>query len=162
MLVLLTNGELTAFDRLMKYGEPLLIRKAHPCEEIYSNKYAAGLKTLLVEYVMKQNRYLTGKERNPKTREELKEANGGIPLLTDLCLAMRSDTLGMIRGLGEVLTCIYEPAVTSARGGISAFSAAREPNKYARWNGAELVQARRVESLNPLTGDKVEVLRIPA
>ena len=61
-----------------------------------------------------QKRYLTGEERNPKTREELKEANGGIPLLTDLCLAMRTDPLGMIRGLGEVVTCIYGPAVTYA------------------------------------------------
>ena len=59
-----------------------------------------------------QNRYLTGEERNPKTREELKEANGGIPLLTDWCLAMRSDPLGMIRGLGEVVTCICGRAVT--------------------------------------------------
>ena len=50
----------------------------------------------------------------PKTREELKEANGGIPILTELCLAMRSDPLGMIRGLGEVVTCIYGPAVTYA------------------------------------------------
>ena len=46
-----------------------------------------------------QNRCLMGEERNPKTKEELKEANGGKPLLTDLCLAVRSDPLGMIRGL---------------------------------------------------------------
>ena len=59
-----------------------------------------------------QNRYLVGEERNPKTREEWKEANGGIPLLTDLCLAMRSDPLGVIRGLREVVTCIYGPAMT--------------------------------------------------
>ena len=113
-LVLLTLGELMAFHRLMKYGEPLSIRKAHPSGETYSNKCAAGLKTLLVEYLRMQNRYLTGEEGNPKTREELKEANGGIPLLTDLCFAMRSDPLGMIRGLGEVVTCIYGPAVTYA------------------------------------------------
>ena len=43
-----------------------------------------------------------------------REANGGIPLLTDLCLAMRSDPAGMIRGLEEVVTCIYGPAVTCA------------------------------------------------
>ena len=40
--------------------------------------------------------------------------NGGMPLLTDLCLAMRSDPLGMARRLGEVVTCIYGPAVTYA------------------------------------------------
>ena len=49
-----------------------------------------------------------------KTREEWMEANGGIPLLTDLCLAMRSDPMGLIRGFGEVLTCIYGPAMTYA------------------------------------------------
>ena len=32
----------------------------------------------------------------------------------DICLARRSDPLGMIRGLGEVVTCIYGPAVTCA------------------------------------------------
>ena len=51
-----------------------------------------------------QNRYLTGEEKNPKTKEELKEANRGMPLLTDLCLAMRSEPLGMIGELGEIVT----------------------------------------------------------
>ena len=57
---------------------------------------------------------MTGEEKNPKTRDEWREANGGIPLLTDLCLAMRSDPVGVIRGLEEVVTCIYGPAVTYA------------------------------------------------
>ena len=92
-----------------------------------------------------QNRYLTGEEKNPKTKEELKEANGGMPLLTDLCLAMRSDPLGMIRGLGEVVTCIYGPAVTYAFPDplVAAYrklSGTRELNKCARRNSAKLVQ----------------------
>ena len=37
-LVLLTHGELTAFHRLMKYGEPLSVRKAHPSVRTYSYK----------------------------------------------------------------------------------------------------------------------------
>ena len=37
-----------------------------------------------------------------------------MPLLTDLCLAMKSDPLGMIRGLGKVVTCIFGPAVKYA------------------------------------------------
>ena len=113
-LVLLTHGELTAFHRLMKYGEPLSKKKAHPSTETYSYKCTAGLKTLLVEYLLMQNRYLTGEEKNPKTKKEWKEANGGMSLLTDLCLAMRSDPLRIIRGLEEVVTCIYGPAVTYA------------------------------------------------
>ena len=61
-----------------------------------------------------QNRHMTGEEKNPKTREEWRKMNGGMPLLTDLCLAMRSDPMGIIRGLEEVVTCIYGPAVTYA------------------------------------------------
>ena len=113
-LILLRHGELTTFHRLMKYGEPLSVRKAHPSPETYSYKCAAGLKTLLVEYLLMQNRHLTGEERSAKTREEVREANGGILLLTDLCLAMKSDPLGMIRGLRDVVTCDYVPAVTYA------------------------------------------------
>ena len=61
-----------------------------------------------------QNRHMTGEEKNPKTRTEWRETNGVIPLLTDMCLAMRSDPVGVIRGLKEVVTCIYGPAVTYA------------------------------------------------
>ena len=111
-LVLLTHGELVSYYRLMKYGEPLSMGKTHSSIDAYSYKCAAGLKTLLVEYLLMQNRHMTGEEKNPKTRDEWREANGGIPLLTDLCLAMRSDPVGMIRGLEEVVTCIYGPAVT--------------------------------------------------
>ena len=113
-LVLLTHGELASFHRLMRYGEPLSMGRTHSSIETYSYKSAAGLKTLLVQYLLMQNRHLTGEEKSPKTREEWRRVNGGMPLLTDLCLAMRSDPMGMIRGLGEVVTCIYGPAVTFA------------------------------------------------
>ena len=113
-LVLLTHGELVSFHRLMEYGEPLSMGKVHSSIETYSYKCAAGLKTLLVQYLMMQNRHMTGEDKNPTSREEWKKINGGMPLLTDLCLAMRSDPMGMIRGLEEVVTCIYGPAVTYA------------------------------------------------
>ena len=67
-VVILTNLELTAFH----CGEPLWVRKAHPGVETYSNNCAAGLKKLIVEYLLMQNRYLSGEERNPKTREEVR------------------------------------------------------------------------------------------
>ena len=56
-----------------------------------------------------QNRHLKGEETDPKTRKKIMEVNGGMPLLTDLCLAMRSDPLRVVRGLGEVVTCVYGP-----------------------------------------------------
>ena len=37
---------------------------------------------------------------------------GGMPLLTDLSLAMRTDPLLLIRGATEFVTVIYGPAVT--------------------------------------------------
>ena len=43
-LILLAHGELTTFHRLMKYGESLSVRKAHPSRDTYSYKCAAGLK----------------------------------------------------------------------------------------------------------------------
>ena len=61
-----------------------------------------------------QNRRMTGEEKNPNIKEEMREMNGGMPLLTDLCVAMQSDPLGIIRGLGELVTCIYGPTVTYA------------------------------------------------
>ena len=88
--------------------------KVHSSIDTYSYKCAAGLKTLLVQYLMMQNRHMTGEEKNPKSKKEWKKINGSMPLLTDLCLAMRSDPMGIIRGLEEVGTCIYGPAVTYA------------------------------------------------
>ena len=82
-LILLTHGELRVFHQLMKYGEPLSVRRGHPSLEIYSYKCAVGLKTLLVKYFLMQNRHLTGEERSANAREEVREANGGILLLTD-------------------------------------------------------------------------------
>ena len=59
-----------------------------------------------------QNRRLTGEEANPMTQEQVKEVNGGMPLLADLCLRERSDPLGVIRVLGKMVTCVYGRAVT--------------------------------------------------
>ena len=39
---------------------------------------------------------------------------GGMPLLTDLSLPMRTDSLALIRGATEFVTVIYGPAVTFA------------------------------------------------
>ena len=39
---------------------------------------------------------------------------GGMRLLTDLCLAMRTDPLALIKGFSKFVTVIYNPAVTFA------------------------------------------------
>ena len=75
-LVLLTHGELVSFHRLTKYGEPLSMEKTHSSIDTYSYKCATGLKTLLVEYRLMQNRHMTGEEKNPQTRDEWRKVNG--------------------------------------------------------------------------------------
>ena len=55
---------LTKFHRRLKHGESVSARKANPTPDTYSYKCAAGLKTLLLEYFLMQNRRLTGEERS--------------------------------------------------------------------------------------------------
>ena len=74
-LVLLTHGELVSFHRMTKYGEPLPMGKTPLSIDTYSYKCAAGLKMLLVEYLLMQNRHMTGEEKNPKTRDEWRQMN---------------------------------------------------------------------------------------
>ena len=50
--------------------------KTYTSIDTYSYKCAAGLKTLLVEYLLMQNRHMTGEEKNPITRDVWKEMNG--------------------------------------------------------------------------------------
>ena len=153
-LILLTHGELITFHRLMKYWEPLSVRKAHPSSDNYSYKCAAGLNTLLVEYLLMQCRHLTGEARSAKTREEAREANGGIPLLTDLCMAMRSDPVGwVVQGSGRggdlcLWACRDVRLPGSACGSVPTFGGAREPVQRSGWDGNELVPKRRLESAN--------------
>ena len=79
--------------------------------------------------------------------------NGGMPMLTELCLAMRSDPMGIIRGLEEVVTCIYGPAVTYAFPDplVAAYRnsvAQLEADKCVGWDGTQLVSARGAASAN--------------
>ena len=140
------DGYLNTFDAWEPCGIPstdeiwgtLSVRKAHPSLETYSYKCAAGLKTLLVEYLLMQNRNLTGEEKNPKTREELREVNGGIPLLTDLCLAFRGDQRA--RGGNDLYLRTRRDICLpgSARDCLPTFSRLREPDQHFEWYGVPL------------------------
>ena len=81
--------------------DSMSVRNSHPSLETFFYKRAAGLKTFLIVYLLMQNWHLTGEEKNPRTKKEMREMNGGMPLLTDLSMAMRSDPPGMIRVLGK-------------------------------------------------------------
>ena len=68
----------------------------------------------LIQYLLQQNRFGTGENETIEREEDVRRHVGGMPLLTDLSLAMRTDPLALIRGATEFVTVIYGPAVTFA------------------------------------------------
>ena len=67
-----------------------------------------------MQYLLQQNRFGTGEDETIEREEDVRRHVGGMPQLTDLSLAMRTDTLALIRGATEFVTVIYGPAVTFA------------------------------------------------
>ena len=72
------------------------------------------LRHTLIQYLLQQNRFGTGEDETIESEEDVRRHVGGMPLLTDLSLAMRTDPLALIRGVTEFVTVIYGPAVTFA------------------------------------------------
>ena len=72
------------------------------------------LRHTLIQYLLQQNRFGTGEDETIEREEDVRRHVGGMPLLTDLSLAMRTDSLALIRGVTEFVTVIYGPAVTFA------------------------------------------------
>ena len=72
------------------------------------------LQHTLIQYLLQQNRFGTGEDETIEREEDVRRHAGGMPLLTDLSLAMRTDPLALIRGATEFVAVIYGPAVTFA------------------------------------------------
>ena len=72
------------------------------------------LRHTLIQYLLHQNRFGTGEDETIEREEYVRRHAGGMPLLTDLSLAVRTDPLALIRGATEFVTVIYGPAVTFA------------------------------------------------
>ena len=72
------------------------------------------LRHILIQYLLQQNRFGTGEDETIEREEDVRRHVGGMPLLTDLSLAMSTDPLALIRGATEFVTVIYGPAVTFA------------------------------------------------
>ena len=68
----------------------------------------------LIRYLLRQNSFGAGEDVTIEREEDVRRHIGGMPLLTDLSLAMRTDPLALIRGATEFVTVIYGPAVTFA------------------------------------------------
>ena len=72
------------------------------------------LRHTLIQYLLHQNRFGTGEDETIEREEDVRRHVGGMPLLTDLSLAKRTDPSALIRGATEFVTVIYGPAVTFA------------------------------------------------
>ena len=72
------------------------------------------LRHTLIQYRLQLNRFGTGDDETIEREEDVRRHAGGIPRLTDLSLAMRTDHLVLFRGATEFVTVIYGPAVTFA------------------------------------------------
>ena len=72
------------------------------------------LRYTLIQYLLRQNRFGAGEDETIERKEDVRRHVGGMPLLTDLSLAMRTDPLALIRGATEFVKVIYGPAVTFA------------------------------------------------
>ena len=72
------------------------------------------LRHTLIQYLLQQNRFGTGEDETIQREGGVRRHVGGMPVLTDLSLAMRTDPLALIRGATKFVTVIYGPAVTFA------------------------------------------------
>ena len=72
------------------------------------------LRHTLIQYLLQQNRFGIGEDETIQREEDMRRHAGGMLLLTDRSLAMRTDPLALIRGATEFVTVIYGPAVTFA------------------------------------------------
>ena len=72
------------------------------------------LRHTLIQYLLHHNRFGTGEDETIERKKDVRRHVGGLPLPTDLSLAMRTDPLALIRGATEFVTVIYGPPVTFA------------------------------------------------
>ena len=72
------------------------------------------LRHTLIQYLLNQTRFGTGEDETIKREEDVRRHVGGMSLLTDLRLAMRTNPLALIRGATDFVTVIYGPAVKFA------------------------------------------------
>ena len=109
----------------MTYGRlgDLLVQLCYPAQlqgtsrEVNAQLETASLRkmkdsrTLLLQYLLQQNRSVTGEDKVATDAGECKQYCG-MPLLTDLEVMMRIDPLALIHGLREFVSVMYGPVMS--------------------------------------------------
>ena len=115
-LIAITHGNLGGLMNLTRYPEQMRenVRNVDVKKATDSWNKIRDLRHTLIQYLLQQNRFGTGEDETIEREEDVRQHVGGMPLLTDLSLAMRTNPLALIRGATEFVTVIYGPAVTFA------------------------------------------------
>ena len=115
-LIAITLGNLGGLMKLTRCPEQMRekVRKLDMKKATDAWNKIRDLRHTLIQYFLQQNCFGTGEDETIEREEDVRRHVGGMPLLTDLSLAMRTDPLALIRGATEFVTVIYGPAVTFA------------------------------------------------
>ena len=113
-LIAITHGNLGGLMKLTHYPEQMIgdVKKFDVTKATDSWNKIRDLRHTPIQYLLQQNRFGTGEDETIEREEDVRQHVGGMPLLTELSLAMRTDPLALIRGATEFVTVIYGPAVT--------------------------------------------------
>ena len=115
-LIAITHGNLERLMKRTRYPEKMKenVRKFDVKKATDSWNKIRDLRHTLIQYLLQKNCFGTGEDETIEREEDVRRHVGGMPLLTDLSLAMRTDPLALIRGAKEFVPVIYGPAVTFA------------------------------------------------
>ena len=115
-LIAITHGNLGGLMKLTRCPKQMRERVRNSDMKKFRDSWnkIRDLRHTLIQYLLQQNRFGTGEDETIEREEDVRRHVGGMPLLTDLSLAMRTDPLALIRGATEFVTVIYGPAVTFA------------------------------------------------
>ena len=108
------------------------VRRFHVKRPTDSRTKIRDLLHTLIQNLLQQNRYGIGEDETIQKEEDVRLQAGGMILLTDLSLAMRTDPLALIRGATELVTVIYGPAVTFAFAFPDSESLQRQKTQYGQ------------------------------
>ena len=113
ILVAMTYGRLGDLLVLLRYPKQLqgTSRDFNAQLETASLRKMKDWRTLLLQYLLQQNRSVMGEDKVATDAGEFKQ-NGGMPLLRDLAVMMRIDPLALIHGLREFITVVYGPVMS--------------------------------------------------
>ena len=112
-LIAMTYGWLGDLLVPLRYPEQLqgTSREFNAQLETASLRKMKDWNTILLQYLLQQNRSVTGEDKVATDAGECKQYCG-TPLLTDLAVMMRIDPLALIHGLREFVTLVYGPVMS--------------------------------------------------